>query len=216
MQRYIAPILFIVFGWGLACSLMGTLAPVPPNWLMIVTAGVLYGAALLQCLFTFKAPRPVILFLAIMPFMTFLYGAFDLLGWKPESAALVVSLSGMAVAYGLRDGIQQRLTGLMYLIFGFMQSWALYDLLEDTAFDVLIIGYGALMMYVSVLLSSRALLVVSTLSILGYLAHFTEKYFAHAVGWPLALIVMGVILVLISLYAVKLGQKIRNQGPQVQ
>ena len=76
------------------------------------------------------------------------------------------------------------------------------------------IGYGAGLMYLSVVIASRTLLFVSVITLLGYLVSFTKTYFADAVGWPIALIGLGLALILISSYAVKLGQKI-TAAPQV-
>jgi hypothetical protein len=53
---------------------------------------------------------------------------------------------------------------------------------------------------------------VSTFSLLGYLGYFTAEYFADVTGWPIALIIMGFILIGISTKAIKLGQKISQKA----
>lgn len=67
------------------------------------------------------------------------------------------------------------------------------------------------MVIASVMVKSRALLIVSTISLLGYLGYFTNEYFADVTGWPLALMCMGILMIVISAYAVKLGKKISNE-----
>ena len=67
------------------------------------------------------------------------------------------------------------------------------------------------MMLLSTRIQSRTLLLVSTLSLFGFLGYFTDEYFADVAGWPLALIVMGFMLVAVSAYAVKLAQRMGNK-----
>jgi hypothetical protein len=58
---------------------------------------------------------------------------------------------------------------------------------------------------------SRTLLLVSTFALLGFLGYYTEEYFADVTGWPIALMIMGFLLIGVSAYAVKLGQKIKHE-----
>jgi hypothetical protein len=67
------------------------------------------------------------------------------------------------------------------------------------------------MVYLSIRVSSRTLLTVSVVSLLSYLCEFTYKYFANTTAWPLAMIVMGLVMIGLSSYAIKLGQRISGK-----
>ena len=117
----------------------------------------------------------------------------------------------MLAAYGLSSTLHKKTSPILFFIFGFIASCCVHELLLNSPFEVLMIGYGAMLMYLSVVIGSRTLLFVSVVSLLGYLASFTDKYFADVVGWPIALIGLGLVLIIISSYAVKLSQKITAQ-----
>ncbi len=54
------------------------------------------------------------------------------------------------------------------------------------------------------------MLVVSVFGLIGYLSFFTYEYFANVIGWPVAMIVMGMVMIGLSAYAFKLGQGISD------
>jgi len=207
-HRALVPWLYFAFGCGLISGLYGVLSPLGPNIFYVIIGGALALSVVTESLRVFTVSRPVTLFFAVVPYLFFTLGALDRFLGADGIDALLIGLAGFAVAYGLREGLQQKLTPVLYLVFGGLMNAGMYDLVAKTPFDVLLVGFGAGLMYVSVVLGSRMLLAVSVISLLGYLTYFTDRYFAHVVGWPVALIVLGLILMLISVYAVKLGQKI--------
>ncbi|MEE8084940.1 MAG: hypothetical protein V3T46_06960, partial [Alphaproteobacteria bacterium] len=58
----------------------------------------------------------------------------------------------------------------------------------------------------------RAMLVVAVFGLIGYLSYFTYQYFANVIGWPVALIVMGLVMIGVSAYAFKLGRGMGGVG----
>jgi hypothetical protein len=64
----------------------------------------------------------------------------------------------------------------------------------------------------SIMVHSRMLLFVATMSILGYTAHFTRQYFADSVGWPLALIAFGLFMIGLSALAFKIDRQYVRQS----
>jgi len=64
-----------------------------------------------------------------------------------------------------------------------------------------------LMIFMSTYVRSRTLLLVGTLSMLCYIGYYTAKHFANAVGWPIALVLIGIALIGLSSLAVKLNNK---------
>jgi hypothetical protein len=51
------------------------------------------------------------------------------------------------------------------------------------------------------------MLVVAILAILAYTGWYTNEYFADSLGWPLALMALGVVLIGLSGLAVRLDRR---------
>lgn len=85
--------------------------------------------------------------------------------------------------------------------------WSVFDTVKDTAFELGYLGLTALIIFLSTFVRSRTLLLVGTLSMLGYIGYFTSEHFANAVGWPISLVIIGVALVGLSSLALKLNNK---------
>lgn len=95
--------------------------------------------------------------------------------------------------------------GCLALLFG------AFELVENMApFDFGLIGLTAGMMYCSTTLNSRTMLVMSVIGFLGYLGYYTGEYFEDIVGWPVALIIVGFVMIGLSAFALRLGQRIKQ------
>ena len=85
-----------------------------------------------------------------------------------------------------------------------------FSILNDIpVVDFLLIGVASGMIYMSVIAQSRSLLVASVLVMIGYLGYFTAEYFFDLVAWPIAVIMMGFVMIGLSRYAVKLSAEIK-------
>ena len=89
--------------------------------------------------------------------------------------------------------------------------WSVFDAVKNTPFELLYLGLSALIIFLSTYVRSRTLLLVGTLSMLCYIGWFTAKHFANTVGWPIALVMIGIALIALSSLAVKLNNKYINQ-----
>lgn len=67
----------------------------------------------------------------------------------------------------------------------------------------------------SVYLHSRGMLVLSSLFLIFYLFKITAQYFAGSIGWPVALIFIGIITIAVAVVTFKLNQKYFGQTQQV-
>lgn len=73
----------------------------------------------------------------------------------------------------------------------------------ELAFPFLVFG----VIILSVYLKSRAFLVFGSLFLVGYIFKLTGEYFQESLGWPLALVIAGFLVMLVGYYAVSLGKK---------
>ena len=89
-----------------------------------------------------------------------------------------------------------------------MAYGGLFDLLQNSALELLYLAVTASILYVCVLLQSRALLLTTVVAMLGYIVYFSEKHFANSLGWPVTLVLLGIAFLGVGAIAIKLKQRI--------
>ena len=88
----------------------------------------------------------------------------------------------------------------------------LFELVERTPFEILFILSASGFVYLSAAIQSRTLLIVATGAILAYTGWFTGEHFADSLGWPLALVLFGLLMITLSALAFRIDrQYIRNR-----
>ena len=162
----------------------------------------------LQFAATFGAVRQgTPLFLVILFGTLFWWTAFDLLDVDGNVTALTVGASLLLAAASIARTRFRDITPLWYFIGAAAFLAGLFDLLEETPFDLLFLGAAAGLVYLSAALHSRTLLFVATLAILAYTAWFTSEHFAESVGWPVALIALGLFMIALSAAALRIDRE---------
>lgn len=179
------------------------------RWAALVTAGVMA----LQFVALFAALRnSMLLFLAVFFGTLFWWTAFDLLGMDDEVGALVLGGSLLLAAIGVDRTPHTVITPSWYLAGGIAFLYGLFDLVGDTPLEILFILTASGLVYLSAMIPSRTLLLVATAAILGYTGWFTSEHFADSLGWPLALMLFGLLMIALSALAFRIDrQYIRNR-----
>lgn len=167
--------------------------------------------ALQQTLAFLVLRRTTLLFFACF----FFYGA--LVPWMGrleidnDVAAATVGISMLCVCAWIARGRHRVLApfgnffGTLFLLAGS------YRLLENST-TPFFLAIDAFVIYLSLHLRSRTILFVGITGLLAYLTDYTWEHFAHVVGWPIALIVIGFAFLGIGGAAVRLSSKIVRQG----
>lgn len=185
----------------------------PPSGNIAKAASFVFGFMLIQQAIAFYArQRTSLLFFAVFFFYAFLASFMDMIDVEPRMTALTLGLSGFGVCWAINRSVHHSIAPFFFFFSALGVAAGSFDYLEDTPFDVLLIGVVAGMMYLSVLASSRTLLTVSVMTLLAYLIYYTDEYFKNVVGWPIAMVLIGLIMIGISAYAVKLGRRIKSQN----
>jgi len=138
-------------------------------------------------------------------------GMFDRIAMASSTswASLLIGLSMMSAAYGLQKaGRYVGLTGLGYFIGAIMAYSGLFDLVHNTAFELGYLAVTAAMLYVCVVLQSRALLFTTVIAMLGFIGFYTAKHFANSLGWPITLVLMGIAFLGVGTIAIKIRRQI--------
>lgn len=176
------------------------------NWRLACL--IVFGLMLLQQGMTFISMRiPILLFTTLWFASSFFAVAFDMLEVPERWNAIIIGVSLISIAYGLRTSIYQRTLQLAYLFGSLFFLFGAFDILENTPFEILYLAITCFMIYMSVMAHSTTLLVVSVLAMLSYIGYFTAQHFVHSAGWPLALIVLGVLFFIVSAGALRIKKK---------
>ncbi|MCK5384023.1 MAG: DUF2157 domain-containing protein [Alphaproteobacteria bacterium] len=164
-----------------------------------------------QSLAFWKTQRTSLLFFGLFFFFAFLSASMVKSDFNDETISLLIGFSVLLVSYGIAKTPHNAIAAFGYFCGSICFAMGCFEFLKDTQIDILLIGIAALMIYSSVVVQSRTFLFVSVLALLGYLGYFTNEYFKDIVGWPIALIVLGFVMIGISAYAVKLVQGIAEE-----
>lgn len=177
---------------------------------IVKAALVVFGFMTVQQFVAFASRnRSSLLFFSLFFFYLFMLALLEKIDIDPRDSAMLLGLSGLYVSYGLTKTTHSRIAPFFFFFSGIFTAAASFDYFEESSFDVLLIGTSGGMIALSVFAKSRTLLTVGILSLLAFLGYFTDEYFKDVVGWPIAMIILGFLMIGISVFAVKLGRKIR-------
>ncbi|QQG37230.1 MAG: DUF2157 domain-containing protein [Micavibrio aeruginosavorus] len=175
-----------------------------------LAALIVFGLLAMQFIATFKVfPRTSLLFFGFLFWNASVGILMDRANVPGDALGIGLGLSIMATAWSMDTTVHRPIAPFFYFLGSVGLLWSVFDAVEGTPADVGFLAAAVGMMFLSVRMHSRTLLIVSTFSLLGYLGYFTGEYFADTIGWPVALMLMGFMLIAISYWAVKLGRQIK-------
>lgn len=132
-----------------------------------------------------------------------------------ERHALLLVFGIMAVTYGISRTRYAAIAGFWYFTGSAAVLAASWDILERSSFDVLFLDLACFLMFLSLVVRSRALLLNGTLGVLFFIGYYTAEYFSDVGGWPLVLLILGLVLIGMSKVALDLNRKyIRNMADE--
>jgi len=166
------------------------------------------GYMLIQQGAIFWAKRRTVLAFSTILFSIILFAnLFDLWNLDEELIGVVIGISLLCVAYALQQSRHAVIAPFWYFIGAILLMWSVFDAVQNTPYELIYLGLSALLIFLSTYVRSRTLLLVGTLSMLIYIGYYTAKHFANAVGWPIALVMIGIALIALSSLAVRLNNK---------
>lgn len=171
---------------------------------------VLFMAAfmLIQQGMTFIAKRLTVMAFAAILFATiFLVTLFDLWEMDADLIGIVMGISLMCIAYALGRSSHLAIAPFWYLVGSLSLLISIFDVVKRSPFELLFLGVSAFVIFLSTTVRSGVLMLVGTLSMLSYIGYFTAEHFANTLGWPIALVIIGIAFIGISAMAVRLNNK---------
>ena len=174
------------------------------RWASLITTGTMAG----QFGATFATiRRSTPLFFVVFFATLFWWTAFDLLDADDGVVGLVIGASMLAAAAGIDRTPHRVITPVWYLFGTALFLYGLFDALEGTPLEILFLAAACGFVYLSAVLQSRTVLFVATAAILAYTAWFTGEHFASSLGWPLALVMFGLLMIGLSAVAFRIDRQ---------
>ena len=174
------------------------------RYAFLLTSGVLL---IQQALMFLKTRRTVLLFMSLIFGAWFCGTVMDLLELDGDLIVFTLGLSLLFVTYSIDQTPHAAITPFWYFVSSTAMLTAFFSLVEHSVLEILFLGAACGVVFLSTWVKSRSLLVVGTVAILGYVGYFTAENFADAVGWPIALMLFGLLLIGLSAVAFRINRK---------
>ena len=174
------------------------------RYAVLITAGVM----LLQQGAVFWQYRTAVLLSTTVIFsLGFLGVGFELLDVSEDLIAVVLGAGLVGLSMGTGSTAYRPTLALWYVVGTVAFYGGLFSALENSPFDLLFAAVACGGLVLSTYVHSRIMLFGSTIALLIFIGYFTERYFVDSIGWPVALIMLGLILVGLSMLAVRLDRR---------
>ncbi len=174
------------------------------RYAVLLTAGVM---AMQQAAVFWQRRDTTLLFTTIVFAGWFLVVWFDLLGADGDFVAFVLGASIVGLCVGLERTVHRALTPFWYCIGAIAFFGGLFSLIEDTLIELLFMIAACGGVFLSTYVRSRALLFISTLAMLAYISYFTSQHFIDSLGWPLVLMLLGLVLIGLSTVSIRIDRR---------
>lgn len=128
-----------------------------------------------------------------------------------EYRFLLLGISYGLIAYAWKS-IVPLLSSWMYalgtiMFLGAALSLGGYAPSANQAWEIAYIGLNFGILFLSVSLKSRAMLVLGSLFLMGYILKITAEYFSDSLGWPISLVLSGFALIGIGYVTYMMNQR---------
>jgi hypothetical protein len=166
-----------------------------------------------QGLVFWKTKRTALLFTTLVFGTTTAGIGLDLLDADEDLIFLILGVSVILLSISIDKTAHKVITPFWYFCGSAMFFWGLFEILEHSVFEILYLGATCGMVYLSTFVRSRTLLVTSTLALLSFIGYFTAKNFVDSIGWPIALIMLGFLMIGLSAAAFRISRKYIGEDP---
>lgn len=109
---------------------------------------------------------------------------------------MAIGASYLFMAKAFQVNHNKHLTGLLYFLGSMGFLGATFSMVFDSfPWTVAYFAFLFLGLYLSTYFKSKAILLVSTLFLIGHVSYITGEYFANSLGWPISLVILGFIFI---------------------
>ena len=165
------------------------------------------GLLLVQQTVTFlKTKRTILLFTSLV-FGVCAYGvAMDLAGLEYDLIFGTVGLAVLFVVHWIDHSPHAAITPFWYFASSTAMLTGLFSFVEGSLLEIVFLAAACGVVVLSTWVKSRSLLLVGAVAILSYVVYYTAEHFADVIGWPIALILLGLLLIGLSAVAFRINR----------
>lgn len=179
------------------------------RYAFLFTSGVLLVQ---QTLAFFSKRLASLLFMSIVFGLWFYATAMDLIDVDADLIAFGLGLAMLFILHRIDQTPHASITPFWYFWSSAAMLAGLFNLVQYSALEILFLGAACGVVFWSTWVKSRNLLFVSTVAILSYVGYYTSEHFTDVVGWPIALILFGLMLIGLSAVAFRINRKYIAEG----
>ena len=133
-----------------------------------------------------------------------------------EYRALAVGLAYLVLAFAFDDTSRRQLSGVLYsggsvAFLGAALALGGWTPSQNVIWELVFPGLVFVVLYASVHLKSKALLTFGSIFLASYLVKITSEYFKDSLGWPLALVICGMLLMGVGYVTFRLKRRYLNE-----
>lgn len=169
------------------------------------------GFMLLQQIPVFiRFRRTALVFTMLFFFGLLVTNLFDLLNILAPMfpwVGLGIGTSFLMICIALAKTRHRAVTGFWFLVSSLAVIISFWDIVENSIYEIFYLGLCAYLVHLATQVSSRALLFISSASILWYIGMFTHEHFQDTLGWPIVLMITGISFIAIGGLVLKLTKR---------
>ncbi len=174
------------------------------HFAVMITAGIM---AFQQATVFWQKRETTLLFTSLLFTLWFFGVTLDLVNVDEEFIALILGASTLSFCVGLERTPYRGLNPFWYLAGSAMFYHGLFEWVEHTVVELVFLALACGGIFLSTWVRSRTLLLTSTLAILAYIGYFSYEHFQDSLGWPLVLVMLGVVFIALSAVAMRINRR---------
>jgi hypothetical protein len=174
------------------------------HYAALLTAGIM---GFQQAAVFWQKRDTTLLFTTLVFALWFFGAALDLVNVDEDLIALILGASTLSLCIGLERTRHRGMTPFWYLAGSTLFFHGLFELVQRTAFELVFLAVACAGVFLSTWVRSRTLLFVCTIAILAYISYFTAEHFQDSLGWPLVLVVLGLVFIALSAMAMRINRR---------
>lgn len=172
----------------------------------LVSMAISGAMAAQQILALIMTQRTTLVFTTLVFAVVFMLTLFSYLGVDYDITTLALGGTLLSLSVGLDQTRHKGITPFWYLVGSMSLLYGVFSLIERSPIEIAFLGVAAAVVYLSTVVRSRTLLFVGTLAILAYIGYFSARHFVQSIGWPIALVLFGLLLIGLSATAFRINK----------
>jgi hypothetical protein len=182
-------------------------------WPFAITFGII---SLFYALLNYVHKNVVLTFFTIAHTTTFIYllvgamldGSYYDTGEIYAYLTMFIGASYLLLAHAFRSSWNSGIVSMLCFFGSIAFLGAAFSRVFDSElwqmfyFIVILCGF-----YLSIYMKSRAILTMSTIFLIAHMSYITGEYFADSIGWPVSLVVLGLLFIGLGYVSINIGKK---------